>query len=162
MAIVKFMKASSAEAMTRQLNGIITGKRDLVRGRDQSGNPPAAPNNLFKHPVDGLTLIFTTPGFTVTFSADLHLKDIVDEINTAAGTDIAYLYKVDANGGMVLAFWDDTTPVVMLHTGTANAYFGFSVTAADPDLTQTPVDPTKIKSMIMDPNNRQFITFYTT
>ncbi len=117
MAIVKFMKASSAEAMTRQLNGIVIGKTNLVRGRDDRGTPTVPPNNLYKHPVAGLTLIFTTPGFTVTFSDDLHCKAIVAEINAAAGSTIAYLYKTDANAEkgvkVIGVFPEDSHPPII-------------------------------------------------
>lgn len=157
---LKFIKAATAEGMARAINGIITGKRDLVAGRDQSPTPAVAPNNLYKHPINGLTLIFTAPVGTVTFVGNRDYKQILADI-VAVVPGIAHLWKVDANGGMVLAFWDDTTPVVMSHLGTANAYFGFSTTVADPDLTQSVIPPANIKSMLIDVLSRQFVTFYT-
>lgn len=159
---IKFIKSSTAEGMARLLNGLILGKRNLILGRDQRPNPAAAPNDLYKHPVNGLTLIFTTPAVTVTFVGDLDSKQIIAALNASGlGTGKAHLWKTDSNGGMVLSFWDDTTPMVMSHTGTANSYFGFSTTAADPDLTQTVVNPTNIKSMLIDLQSRQYVTFYT-
>ena len=156
----KIMKAPTAEQLARQLNGLVVGKTDLVRGRDQSPNPAAAPNNLYKHPIGGLTLVFNTPAVTVTFSADLDFKEIVDEINTAAGVDIAYLYKINGGPGMVLAFWDDTTPVDLDDTGTANSYFGFSTTAGDATLVQTPIASTDVHNIMIDFTGRQYIAFY--
>ena len=159
---LKFIKASTAEEMTRRINGLITGKRNLIVGRDQRPNPAAAPNNLYKHPIDGLTLIFTTPVATVTFVGDLDSKEIIAALDASGlGTGKAHLWKTDPNGGMVLSFWDDTTPVVMSHTGTANAYFGFSTTPGDPDLTQSVINPANIKSMLIDFVSRQYVTFYT-
>lgn len=156
----KIMKAPTAEQLARQLNGLVVGKTDLVRGKDQSPNPAAAPNNLYKHPIGGLTLVFNTPAVTVTFSADLDFKQIVSEINTAAGTNIAYLYKVDGGPGLVLAFWDDTTPVDLDDTGTANSYFGFSTTAGDPTLVQSPIPDTDVHNIMIDFTGRQYIAFY--
>jgi hypothetical protein len=156
----KIMKAPTAEQLTRQLNGLVVGKTDLVRGKDQSPNPAAAPNNLYKHPIGGLTLVFNTPAVTVTFSGDLDFKQIISEVNTAAGVDIAYLYKVDGGPGMVLAFWDDTTPVDLDDTGTANSYFGFSTTAADPTLVQLPIPKADVHTILIDFAGRQYIAFY--
>lgn len=158
---LKFIKAATAEGMARAINGIITGKRDLIAGRDQSPTPAAAPNNLYKHPVNGLTLIFTAPAGTVTFVGDRDYKQILADIAAVIGAGQAHLWKVDVNGGMVLSFWDDTTPMVLSHLGTANAYFGFATGAADPDLTQSVINPANIKSMLIDVLSRQFITFYT-
>ena len=157
---IKIIKSATAEGMARSLNGIISGKRDLIAGRDSSPNPAAAPNNLYKHPINGLTLIFTAPVGTVTFVGDRDYKQIIADI-VAVAPGVPHLWKVDANGGMVLAFWDDAAPVVLSHLGTANTYFGFSTTPADPDLTQTVINPANIKSMLIDVLSRQFITFYT-
>lgn len=155
------IKASSPELLIRFLNGLVISKRDLtLAGKDQRPNPAAAPNNLYKHPVEGLTLIFTTPAATVTFSADLDFKEILAEIEGTAGMEgKGHLLKTDPNGGMVLTFWDDTTPVVMSHTGTANAYFGFSTTAADPHLTQTATAVADVHNISTDPLSRQWIAF---
>lgn len=159
MAALKFIKSATAEGLTRLINGLIKGKRNLVLGKDQTPTPAAAPHNLYKHPVAGLTLEFTTPAGTVTFSDNLDCNEIIAEINALSGAG-AHLYKVDDNGGMVLALWDDTTPVVLKATGTANGYFGFP-TSASALLTQTAVAPANIKSIIVDVLSRQFIAFYT-
>lgn len=155
------MKADTAANMTRLLNGLVLGKRNLVMGRDQSVTPAVAPNNLFKHPVAGLTLIFTTPGGTVTFSGNLDLNEIVSEINVAFSGEYAHLYKMDSNGGMVLALWNDTTPVVLADTGTANSYFGFSTTVSDTNLVQAPIDPLDLIEIVIEPLSRQYVTFYS-
>jgi hypothetical protein len=154
---ISFIKAKDPEQLSRLLNGLVLSKKNLSLGRDLG--PRAMPGDLYKHPVAGLTLIFTTPGFTVTFSANLDLKHIVAEINTAAGKDIAHLIHFDDNGGQVLAIWDDTTPVVMLSTGTANTYFGFSTTVADPHLTQTATDPDNIVAIVVEILSRQYVAF---
>lgn len=158
---IKCIKSATAEGMVRSLNGMVLSKRNLVAGRDTRPNPSAAPNNLYKHPVNGLTLIFTVPVVTVTFAADLTSVQIVAAILAANAATGAHLWKVDANGGMVLALWNDAAPVTLADTGTANSYFGFSTTAADPDLVQTAINPANIKSMLIDVLSRQFITFYT-
>ncbi len=152
------IKAPNPELLARYLNGLVVSKRNLVVGRDQRPNPTAAPNDLYKHPVSGLTLIFTTPIATVTFSADLDFKQIIAEIEATVGmAGKAHLLKTDGNGGMVLAFWDDATPVVMANTGTANEYFGFSTTAADPDLTQTAVPKANVHSIQTDPLTKLWV-----
>jgi len=154
--------ASTPDELARRLSGLVQGKRNLIQGRDLGPNPASAPNNMYKHPVSGLTLIFGTPAGTVTFSGDLTANQIVDEINTALGSDVARLYKVGQNGQMVLALWDDTTPVVLLHTGTANTYFGFSTTASDPSLTQTPIAASDIVSIVCESLSRQYVAFIET
>ena len=156
----KIMKAPTAEQLARQLNGLVIGKTDLVRGRDQSPNPAAAPNNLYRHPIGGLTLVFNTPAVTVTFSGDLNFRQIISEINTAAGVDIAYLYKSEIGPAMILAFWDDTTPVDLDDTGTANPYFGFSTTAGDATLVQSPIAAANVQTIMIDFTGRQYIAFY--
>jgi hypothetical protein len=156
------LKADTAEELTRKLNGMVLGKRNLIVGPDTSPNPSAAPNNLYKHPVSGLTLIFTAPVLTVTFLSDLTSKQIVDAINTAAAATIARLRKVGLNGEMVLALWDDTTPITLSHTGTANDYFGFSTVLSDPALVQTPVTHTNILSIIVENLSRQYVAFIHT
>lgn len=161
MAILKSMTASTQEELTRLINGLIKSKFNLVMGKDQRPNPAAAPDNLYKHPLNGKTLIFTAPAVTVTFSADVDFKEIVDQINTQAGSEVAHLLKETSNGGLLLVLWNDVTPVVLSETGTANAYFGFSTTAADPLLTQTPIDPTKIVSIVIELQGRKFVCFYT-
>lgn len=164
MAILKNIKASDADQLTRLINGLVLGRQNLVLGRDRSPNPTAAPNNLYKHPLNGLTLDFTTPAGTVTFVGDLDFKQIVDQINTQLGTDVANLWKAEqvGNGAMNLALWNDTTPVVLADTGTANEYLGFSTTPADPSLTQTPIDPTKIIEIVVEVQSRKYVCFYTT
>lgn len=161
MATLYNIKASDADKLTRLINGIIVGKRNLVVGRDQSPNPAAAPNNLYKHPVSGLTLVFTTPIATCTFSDDLDFKEIVAEINAAAGSEVAHMYKFDDNGAQVLVLWNDTTPVVLGEGGTANTYFGFSTTAADPSLAQSPIDPVDIIEIVVEPLSRKYVCFYS-
>lgn len=161
MASFRLISAPTHAQIARLLNGLIVGKRDItLRGRDSRPNPDTtAGHDLFKHPVAGLTLIFTTPAATVTFSADLDWKEILAEItavNAAIGPNIV---KTDPNGGGVLAFWNDTTPVVMAHTGTANSYFGFSTTMADPALTQNPTPNTAVHSIIPDPLSKQWVAF---
>jgi hypothetical protein len=157
---IKFMKADTAANMTRLLNGVVMGKRNLVMGRDQSVAPTAAPHNLFKHPVAGLKLEFSAPVKTVTFSANLDLNEIVAEINTELTVTGAHLLKMDGNGGMVLALWNDASPMTLKDTGTANSYFGFSTTAADPDLVQTAVAPTDLLQIVVEPLSRQYVAFY--
>lgn len=161
MASFRFLSASTYAQLNRLLNGLVVSKRDLtLRGRDNRPNPDTTPgHDLFKHPVAGLTLIFTTPAATVTFSGNLDWKEILAEItavNPAIGPNIV---KTDPNGGGVLAFWNDTTPVVMLHTGTANSYFGFSTDAADPLLTQNPTPNTAVHTIIPDPLSKQWVAF---
>jgi hypothetical protein len=153
------IKADTPEELARRLNGMVLGKRNLIVGKDTRPNPSAAPNAMYKHPVAGLTLNFTTPVGTVTFSDNLTAKQIVDEINAALGPNVARLYKIGPNGQMVLALWDDATPVVLLHTGTANAYLGFATTAADPQLTQVAVAPTDIVSVVCESLSRQYVAF---
>lgn len=154
------IKAPTPELLTRYLNGLIVGKRDItLAGRDSRPNPAAAPNDLYKHPVNGLTLIFSVPAVTVTFSADLDFKQILSECNTALSGTKAHLLKTNPNGGMVLSFWDDTTPMTMLHTGTANSYFGFSTTSSDPDLVQTATPKASVPAIIMDPSSKQWVAF---
>lgn len=160
MATLFNIKASDADKLTRLINGIIVSKRGLVVGRDQSPSPAAAPNNLYKHPVSGLTLEFTTPLATVTFSGDLDFKEIVAEINTQAGADVAHMYKFDDNGQQILVLWNDTTPVVLGEAGTANPYFGFSTDAGDADLVQNPIDPADITAIVVEPLSRKYVCFY--
>ncbi len=162
MATTQAISAATYTELLRLLNGVISSKRNLVVGRDINPNPDLPPNNLFKHPVDGLTLEFTSPAATVTFSADLDYKEIVDEINTQAGAEIAHLVRGGSNGELTLSLWDDTTPVVLKESGTANAYFGFSTTAADPDLTQTPIAPANIIAIDVEVLSRKWVCFYHT
>lgn len=157
---IKLLKADTAANMTRLLNGVVMGKRNLVMGRDQSVAPDAAPHNLYKHPVAGLTLEFAAPAKTVTFSANLDLNEIVAEINAELTVTGGHLFKMESNGGMVLALWYDASPVTLKDTGTANAYFGFSTVAADPDLVQTAVAATDILQILVEPLSRQYVTFY--
>lgn len=154
---IQVIKAATPELLARLLNGAVWGKKNLIQGRDVRPNPSG--DDLFRHPVSGLTLIFTAPAGTVTFSDDLTWKEIIAEINTELAGVIAHGFKVDPNGGMVLALWDDATPVVLAETGTANAYFGFSTTAADPDLTQSVVDPADIINIHPDSLSKQWIAF---
>lgn len=148
----RVLKAGTIDLLLRQLNGLVVGKREItLSGRDVRPNPDTTSgHDLFKHPVSGLTLIFTTPVATVTFSADLDWKEILEEIEAQA-PGVAHLLKTNANGGSVLAFWDDTTPVVLSNLGTANPYFGFSTTGSDPDLTQTPVPAANVYTIQPDP-----------
>ncbi len=157
---LQVIKAPSPEALARALNGVVLSKKNLIQGRDVRPNPSTTPGeDFYRHPVNGLTLIFATPAGTVTFSGNLTWKEIIDEINTALSADVAHGFKTDPNGGMVLALWDDTTPVTLLDTGTANSYFGFSTTAGDDDLEQTPVAAGDIISIHPDPLSKQWIAF---
>ena len=162
MSILKSISAATHEELTRLINGIVSSKANLVVGKDISPNPAAAPDNLYKHPLSGKTLVFTSPAATVTFSADVDFKEIVDQINTQAGSVVAHLAKVTSTGGLYLVLWNDTTPVVLSDTGTANSYFGFSTTAADPDLTQTPIDPANIVAIVIEVQSRKYVCFYKT
>ena len=153
---ISVLKAPDAERMARVLNGLVLGRTNLSRGKD----PGPANGALYKHPVSGKTLIFTTPAaLTVTFASDRTMSEIVSDINTAAGKVIAHLYKTGDNGEQNLALWDDTTPVKLSHTGTANPYLGFSVTAADPSLTQNVIAPTDIIEIVCEPLSRQYVAF---
>jgi len=154
---ISFIKAKDPEQLSRLLNGLVSSKTNLSVGRDQG--PLAVTGDLYKHPVGGLTLNFATPAGTVTFSANLDLHHIVSEINAAVGSVVAHLMKSDDNGGQVLVLWNDTTPVVLLETGTANSYFGFSTTTADPKLTQSPTNPTDIIEILIEPLSRQYVAF---
>jgi hypothetical protein len=156
------LKADTSEELARRLNGIVLGKTNLIAGRDMGPNPSAAPNNMYKHPVSGLTLELSTPAVTVTFSGDLTARQIVDEINAAAGSTVGHLYKVGPNGQMVLALWDDAIPVALDSTGTANAYFGFSVTPGDSTLVQSPVTRTNIVSISVENLSRQYVALIHT
>lgn len=158
------IKAGTPEELARELGGYVNSKTNLNRGRDPGRTTPATAldKSLYKHPVDGLTLIFSTPAGTVTFSDNLSLFDIVEEINTALGSDVAHLQKRGPNGETVLFLWDDTTPVVLDEAGTANPYFGFPTTAAHPGLTQVAVDPTKIVDVLVDNFSRQYVALITT
>jgi len=156
------IKAGTAEELARRLNGMVLGKRNLIVGRDTGPNPPAGPNNLYRHPVAGLQLVFSTPALTVTFSANLTCNQIVDEINTAAATTLARLHKTGPNGEMVLALWNDTTPITLLHTGSANSYFGFPTAVADPLLVQTPVAKTDIVTILAENLSRQYVAIIDT
>lgn len=157
---LQYIKADTAEHLTRAINGLVVGKTGLIRGRDQSPTPAVAPNNLYKHPVNGLTLIFTAPVGVVTFVGDRNYKEIIADIE-AVVAGVPHLWKIDANGGMVLALWHDTTPVTLSDAGTANDYFGFSTTPADPALVQTPIPPANIVSINVEPLSRQYVCFYT-
>lgn len=154
---ISFIKAKDPEQLTRLLNGLVLSKTNLSLGRDQG--PLAVTGDLYKHPVKNLTLIFGTPAVTVTFSDNLDLTHIVAEINAAAGSVIAHLIRLDDNGGQVLALWNDTTPVILLSTGTANTYFGFSTTLADPMLEQSPTAATDIIEIVVEPLSRQYVAF---
>lgn len=151
------ISAATVDELLRALNGMVVSKKDLtLRGQDNRPNPDTtAGHNLFKHPVNGLTLIFTVPAVTITFSDDLDWKEIMTEIEAAA-PGIGHLLKTNPNGGSVLAFWDDTAPVTMLHTGTANPYFGFPTGAADPDLVQTAVPAADVYAIQNDPLSKQW------
>jgi hypothetical protein len=144
--MLKTLSATSAETLTRTLNGLVQGRRNLSQGI--AVGPTAS--GLYKHPVAGLTLNFSTPVATVTFVGDLDLKQIVAAINSQVGAVVAHLYQLERSGTFVLALWDDATPVTLLHTGTANSYFGFSTTADDASLVQSPVDSDNIKSIRAD------------
>lgn len=161
MASFRTLSAPTHELLSRYLNGLVVGKRELVlRGRDDRPNPSTvAGHDLYKHPVSGLTLIFTTPAVTVTFSANLDWKDIIGEIVAANPAIGPHLLKTDPNGGGVLAFWNDTTPVVLSHTGTANAYFGFPTTPGHVGLTQNPTPNTAVHSIHPDPLSKQWVAF---
>lgn len=158
MASFKTIIAGTVDELIRELNGFIRGGRDITsQGRDVRPNPDTtAGHNLYKHPVAGLTLVFSTPAATVTFSADLDWKGILDEINTQVGADVAYVLSTDGPG-RILALWDDTTPVVLSHTGTANTYFGFSTTSGDARLTQTKYVNTDIFSVSPDLLSKQWV-----
>ncbi len=162
MAILKAISAATYTELLRLVNGIVSSKRNLVVGSDSRPNPAVAPNNLYKHPVDGLTLDFAVPAGTVTFPADLDYEEIVDEINTQLGTEVAHLVNDGSNGQLKLALWNDTTPITLADTGTANAFFGFSVTPADPSLVQTPIDPADIIAIDVEVLSRKWVCFYHT
>lgn len=156
----RIISAATHDLLVRQLNGMIKGKRVITVGRDTRPNPDVtAGHDLFKHPVSGLTLIFTTPAATVTFSGDLDFKDIIEEINTQAGAEVAHLLKTDTNGGSVLSLWNDTTPVTLGDDGTANTYFGFSSTPSDPLLVQESVPGTDVHTIVADPLSKRFVAF---
>lgn len=160
MAILKALSASTYTELLRLVNGIISSKANLVVGRDISPNPEAAPNNLYKHPLAGKTLVFSVPASTVTFSEDVDYKEVVSEINAHVGSVVAHLVNGGSNGQLQLALWNDSSPVTLADTGTANSYFGFSVTPGDPDLVQTPIAPANIISIGVEVLSRKWVCFY--
>lgn len=162
MAILKAISAATYTELLRLVNGLVSSKANLVVGRDISPTPAVPPNNLYKHPLAGKTLDFAVPAGTVTFPADVDYKQIVDEINTQLATEVAHLVNGGSNGQLQLALWDDAAPVTLADTGTANAYFGFSVTPADPSLVQTPVPPANIIAIDVEVLSRKWICFYHT
>lgn len=155
---VVIKKASDAAQLARELNGYVNSKRNLNNGKDRSPNP-AVPGQLYKHPVNGLTLVFSTPGTTVTFAANLDMYEIVSEINTQVTSDVAHLSKTGPNGEMTLILYDDAAPVTLSHTGTANSYFGFSTTSSDPGLAQTVTLAEDIISIVVENLSRQYVAF---
>lgn len=160
MAAFRLISAPTHELLARYMNGLVRSKRIITLGRDVRPNPDTTPgHDLFKHPISGLTLVFSAPAATVTFTDDLDFKEIIEEINDQAGAEVAHLLKTDPNGGSMLVLWNDTSPVTLADTGTANEYFGFSTTASDPALVQAPVTGTEVHSIIPDPLSKQWIAF---
>lgn len=152
--MLKVITASTREELERKTRGRILGKYILNVGRDINPSPAAAPNNLYKHPVDGLTLNWTgaAPN-TVTFVGDLDFREIVAAIN--AVEDVAHLEKVDANGGVVLSLYGEVD-AVQLSPGTANAYLGLPAGTT----AQGGMDAATIISITLDPSNRCWACFY--
>jgi len=131
---------------TRVYSAVPRGIEDILNATTVLGPYPAV-----GLPVGGLTLVFTTPSQTVTFSGGsgdvLGLADIVDEINTAVGDDIATL-RQQANRGTTDPYTDRYIALrldsgfELAETGTANSVFGFSV--ADPTVNPGAVDRSRI------------------
>jgi len=149
--MLKSITAPTHSELCRLVNGLITSTRVLNVGPDQNGSPVPS-NNLYKHPIAGLTLNWSAG--TYTFLSDLTFKEIVAALNF--GDDDWHLYKVDANGGLVLALWNDLTPV-SIEPGTANTYFGLPATSTD----QVAIPDNQIVTIDTDPVNRCWVCFYT-
>jgi len=95
--------------------------------------------------ITGLTLIFTTPNITVTFTGSNPLlpNTIVSQINTQTSTNIASLVKFTGDGdeisGRRLSLANGSTGVVLTAPGTANAILGISNTVSSVQAAPTAV-----------------------
>ena len=150
--MLKSVAAPTHTELCRIINGLIAGTRVLNVGPDQGGSPIPT-NNLYKHPIAGLTITWSSG--THTFASNLTFKEIITALNF--GDDVWHLHKADANGGLVLALWNDIAPVT-LSPGTANAYFGLPALLTY----QSPITDFPIMTIGIDPVNRCWVCFYTT
>jgi hypothetical protein len=120
---------------------------DLVNGAIRSGGTSQVSPAEKMFGLHGLTLIFTTPTLTITFSdatnAGLSMTDIVTQIAAAGTAPNKVVPKL--RGQRVLALWNtvDGNNVVLANTGTANTLFGFSTTVATSGKVYAPFNGTK-------------------
>lgn len=149
--MLKSLTASTPENLCRIVNGIVLSKRTLNLGYQGQGVSPL----LYKHKVGGLTLNWingAVPG-TITFASDLNFQEIVAAIE-AVTPGSAHLFKVDAGGGLALAFWDDNDGVSVL-AGTANSYFGFSA-SSETQITKA----NAVTHVVVDSLSHTYTAFY--
>lgn len=94
--------------------------------------------------LNGLTLIFTEPSVTVTFTSPADFAAVITQINTqvqAVDPGFVAAYKAAQRAGTratverrLALTPGDSGYCILGHTGTANAALGFSTTASDTDL----------------------------
>lgn len=112
---LNFRKYSSMDEAALFLKGHIIGGVDLLR----------TPGSLYLH---GLTLVFNTPGATVTFAASpaaaqnpLTVQQVITQIEAQAAGVTAKLYK-----GCLELYMATPGAISLDSLGTANALLGFS------------------------------------
>lgn len=145
LSTYEVVQARDSRELALHLSGMLVGTTNLRQGAN----------------VSGLTLIFSQPeAATVTFSGTdpLSIQEIVTQINDALTDDVA-TYRVhkpgisNGNPGFPvpdtkLALVHAGSGITLSETGTANAALGFPTAAGDPGLVGTPIDSTRIVSLI--------------
>lgn len=133
MAGYRMIEGRTKDELLIQLNGGVQGNKNLAG---------------LVYGLHGLTLITTTPNFTVTFSdasnAGLTIQQICTAINAVTTPKIAFpLFSntSDPTRQSFLTLIDGSGGIVVSKDGTANTILGFSTSAAT---TGTPVVLAKI------------------
>ena len=141
-----YLETQSPEEMTDILNGVIFSQKPMKATYD------GTKDNALQ--LGGLTLVFTTPLVTVTFSADpTTIPDVAAELNTAVqAVDATFLAKIVPSHEApktvnplkyLLKMQTDATAgmVINLTASTAANVLGFPTSGT---LSRAPIDKTKI------------------